>query len=275
MLTPVTVLSRGRPVVIAAADVLAELDGDGPIRSLPHLEAVVRSPEHGGDRAHAIARLRRAVDKGDVGVHTMQAVHGLVRLGAAEAAPELRALAARLTGSPAAIVRAAAFLVEYRLADLAREAAADPMLARHSPQPYLHLPRVPDGAPLLFATWRTELGRGASRLGSTAFRAFLGDVAEAAFRSLQHGADPTVLLGPDGSAFLTDTICAELGGTTDFLAARGMSWLLGALAADDDSARAAVERARARFRDPEFQADCAAILNGLPWPPPVGGAGAR
>jgi hypothetical protein len=47
-----------------------------------------------------------------------------------------------------------------------------------------------------------------------------------------------------------------------------MAWLLGALEPDDETARAAIERARDRFRDLEFQADCEAMLTGRPWPPP-------
>ncbi len=264
-LDPVTVLTRGRPVVISAADLDVELDGDGPCRSLAHQEAVVRA----SDRARAIGRLRRAVAAGDVGVQTMQAALGLVRLQAREGAGELMALGERLGGSPGAIARAAAFLVEGRAADLAQAAHEDPLLARHSPQPFLHLPTVPEGSHALFATWHDELARSASHLGVTAFRAFLGDVSEAAFRALQHGVGARELLGVEGQSFLADAICAELGGTTDFLAARGMAWLIGALAPGDDTARAAVERARDRFRDPEFQLDCEAILDGKPWPPPA------
>jgi hypothetical protein len=250
-------------VVIPADELRAELDADGPVRSLAHLEAVVRS----GDRARAVGRLRRAVVAGDVGVQTLQAVLGLVRLEAREGADDLRALAARLGGSPGAIARAAAFLVEDRAADLAQALGDDPMLARHSPQAYLPLPRVPDGASLLFTAWLGELVRSSTQLGVTAYRAFLGDVAEAAFRSLQHGIAVELLMDAHGRAFFVDSMCAELGGTTDFLAARGMAWLLGALEPDDDTARAAIERARARFRDADFQADCEAILSGKPWPP--------
>lgn len=263
---PITVTVRGQTIDVSAATLDAALDGDGPFRSLANLEAVVRAPGAGIHCARAIARLARAVRAGDVGVFTLQAVYGLLRLSAGEGAPELRSLAARLGGSPGAIALAAAFLVEDRVPELAQAAAADPLLARSSPQPYVHLPRVPADAPLLFGAWVNELRRSATTLGSTAFRAFLGDVAEAAFRALQHGAEPSALLGV-GAAFLTDAISAELGGTTDFLAARGMAWLLGALAPNDDSARAAIERAQGRFRDPEFQADCSAILAGDPWPP--------
>ena len=126
---------------------------------------------------------------------------------------------------------------------------------------------MPDGAPALFAAWIATLRREASRLGVTALRAFVGDVAEAAFRSLQHGARAETLLGDADRELLVDTLCAELPGTTDFVAARGMAWLLGALQPGDETARAAIERARDRFRDPEFQADCDAMLTGGAWPP--------
>ncbi len=263
-LEPVTVFARGRAVVVSVADLDAELDRDGPFHSLAHVEAVVRATDH----ARAVERLRRAVRAGDVGVRTMQAVYGLLRLDARASASELRVLGEHLGGSPGAIARAAAFLVEGGAAELARAAATDPLLARHSPQPYLHVPRVPEGASALFAVWLGELERGHSNTGAQAFRAFLGDVAEAAFRSLQHGAGAAALLG-ERRGFLVDALASELGGTTDFLAARGMAWLLGALDPGDDTARAAIERARDRFRDPEFQADCEAMLRGERWPPPA------
>ena len=77
-----------------------------------------------------------------------------------------------------------------------------------------------------------------------------------------------MLLGEGGRGFLLDSICAELPGTTDFLAARGMVWLAGTLEPTDDSVRSAIERARSRFRDPAFSADCEAILAMRAWPPP-------
>ena len=126
---------------------------------------------------------------------------------------------------------------------------------------------VPVDAPSLFAAWMAVLRREAPRLGVTALRAFVGDVAEAAFRSLQHGSSIEALLGDADREILVDTMCAELPGTTDFIAARAMAWLLGALQPDDETARAAIERARDRFRDPEFQADCEAMLTGGAWPP--------
>jgi hypothetical protein len=263
-LAPVTLLVRGRPLVISAEELRAELDTTGPPRSLPHLEAICRC----NDRLAAIARLRRLVQAGDPGVATMQAVLGLSRLGAAEAAEDLETLAARLGGSPGAIARAAALLVADRAGELARLVDGDRTLAHHSPQPYLHLLRVPTDAAQLFAAWVAALRRGASQLGVTAYRAFLGDVAEALFRSLQHGGAADRLLSPADRGFVVDSLCAELPGTTDFIAARGMAWLLGALEPSDETARAAIERARDRFRDAAFAADCEAMLSGLPWPPP-------
>jgi hypothetical protein len=263
-LEPVTVQVRGRAQVISVEELRAELDAvDGAPRSLAHLEAVVRC----NDRAAAVTRLRRVVRRGDAGVTTLQAVFGLVRLGAADAAGDLEALAAKLGGSPGAIARAAAMLVAGRAEALAAAVADDAVLAHASPQAFLHLPTVPTGAPALFAAWLATLRLEAPRLGVTALRAFVGDVAEAAFRSLQHGARPNDLISDGDREFLVDILCAELPGTTDFIAARGMAWLLGALQPDDETARSAIERARDRFRDAEFQADCEAMLTGAPWPP--------
>jgi len=101
----------------------------------------------------------------------------------------------------------------------------------------------------------------------SAHRTFLGDVSEAAFRALQNGAGAEALLA-GGRSSLVDLIVAELPGTTDFLAARGMVWLAGALAPEDDAVKSAIERASSRFHDESFVADCRAILEGNPWPPP-------
>lgn len=197
----------------------------------------------------------------------MQAALGRVRQSRAggEPAAELHALAARLDGLPAALARAAALLVEDRAGELARLADGDPLLARQGPIAYAQLKRVPDGAALLFAGWLGALERSTHTLGTTAFRAWLGDVAEAAFRAVQLGADADALFG-ERKSFLIDAASSELPGTTDFIAARGMVWLLGALARDDESARAAIEKARARFHDAAFIADCDAILGGGRWP---------
>ncbi len=231
--------------------------------TLQEIATIVRS----GDRADAIARLRQIVRRGDPRVTTLHAIYGLVGLEAGEAGDDLQQLGAQLGGSPGAIARAASFLVADRVAALATAVADDSVLAHASPQPYLHLRRVPTDARALFAAWLATLRREAAHLGVTALRAFVGDVAEATFRSLQHGAAAGDLLSDDDRALLVDTVCAELPGTTDFIAARGMAWLLGALEPGDETARAAIERARARFRDAQFQADCDAMLGGAPWPP--------
>lgn len=261
---PTTVKLRGRDVVVTAEALEAELERSGPIASLAHVEAVVRA----ADRARAVARLRRAVAAGEPGVQTREAAMGLVRLDAKEGAAELRGLAARLGGLAGALATAAAFLVEDRVEALAAAVAGDPLLLHASPQAWVYLPRVPAGAACLHGAWIAALAQAAPHLGSTAYRAFLGDVCEAIFRSLQRaGETPEALLDEAGRAFLVDALCAELPGTTDFLAARGMTWLAGALAPSEDAVRSAVERARARFRAEDFQADCEAILSGQPWPP--------
>src|SRR5205823_3716684 len=154
------------------------------------------------------------------------------------------ALASRIGGSPGAIARAAAFLVEERVAELAAELPNDTLLARHSPQAWVVLTRIPPSAPVIFSAWVGALQHASTGAGVTSYRAFLGDVAEAAYRTLQHGVEAETLLGEVGRSFLLDTICAELPGTTDFLAARGMAWLLGTLEPTDDTVRSAIERAR-------------------------------
>jgi len=262
-LLPVTVPLRGRPHLVSVADLRAELEADGPPRSLVLLEAVIRC----NDPVAAIARLRRLIGRGDPGGATLRAVFGLVRLDAREAAGDLLALAAHLGGSPGAIARAASFLVDDRVAELARAAAEDELRGRHSPQAYLHVSHVSRDAGALFAVWMETLRRRSPHLGVTALRAFLGDVSEAAFRALQRGAATGALLADADRALLVDTLCAELPGTTDFVAARAMAWLLGALEPGDETVRSAIERARGRFRDAEFQADCEAMLAGAPWPP--------
>jgi hypothetical protein len=199
----------------------------------------------------------------------MKAVFQLVRLDSGRGGAELRALGERLGGAPGAIARAAAFIIEDDVGGLAAQVVTDRPLARSSPQPYLHVARVLAGAPALFAAWGEVISHLSTGLGVSAFRAFLGDVAEAAFRTLQLGADPDALLGQRRGE-LVDLVSAELPGTTDFLAARGMAWLLGALAPSDDAARTALERARRRFHAPSFQADCEAMLTGKQWPPAQG-----
>ena len=271
MSSPITGPARGRPVVIGPDELEAELDARGPCRSLAHLEAIVRAPGHGVDRGRVIARLERLVDESGPGAQTLQATLGLVRLAARESAASLRALASRLPPSSGAVARAASFLVAGEARALASAIAGDPLLGRSAPLPFFALTALPDGVDTVFTAWVAELRRSATHDGSTAYRAFLGDVGEALYRALALGAGAT-FLPSEARAFLVDAASAELGGTTDFLAARGLVWLLGALASDDDTARAAIERARGRFRDAAFQTDCDTILAGEPWPPSVSSA---
>ncbi len=219
------------------------------------------------DATDAVDHLLRALPTAR-GPVRIQIVLALVRLGAKSAAPALAELAGELSGSPAALVRSAALLVDGKISELAESIRRDPAVARSSPLAYLHQSRILEDAPLLFAAWLDELGRRAPLLGVSAYRTYLGDVAECAFRTLQHGVTEEWLLGASRRATLVDALAAELGGTTDFLAARGMAWLLGILAPTEDSARAAIERARDRFRDPDFAADCEAMLTERGWPPP-------
>jgi hypothetical protein len=265
------------------AELAVELGADGVLRSVVHAQAIIRLGLDDDARLPAVyERLRRALAAGverlDVGAsrpRSMQVVFGLLRLSdrlsaaeRADAAVLTGTLAARLEGPPSFVARAAALLLANRASELAAESANDALLARHGAQAYLWLPSLPAESALLFGVWIRELERAMAHSGSTAFRAFLGDVAEAAFRALCHGAAAEQLLGEQGAAFLVDACCAELGGTTDFIAARAMTWLVGVLARDDDTAHAAIERARARFRDASFQSDCTAILaSGAPWPP--------
>jgi hypothetical protein len=253
---------NGRKVVVTADELTQALSSRAAIRDAILIEALARS-----GRPAAAARLEATVSDGSAGPATMAAVYGLVKMEAKSAAPALLGLAERLSGPPAAIARAAAYLVADRVADLSRALAGDADLARHSPQPFAQLRRVPAGSSELFAGWLQALKQSASQMGVSAHRTFIGDVAEAAFRALQNGASADALLGTE-RAYLVDLICAELPGTTDFLAARGMVWLVGALAAEDDAARTAIERARGRFHDEPFAADCHAILAGDLWPPP-------
>jgi hypothetical protein len=267
----IEVQARGRKVVISPAELERELDAAGPVRSLAHLEALLRAADREVPRARVIERLHCALPEAGVGILTIETIYALVRLSAGgaarETAADLTALGERLGGPPGAVARSAAFLVADRVDELVEAAADEPLLARQSPHPFRHLTWQPAGTPRLAALWLEDLRHSFSASGSTAFRAHLGDVGEALFRAVQHGARTEALLQPADRAFLVDTATAELGGTTDFLAARGMTWLLGILARDDDSARAAIERAQARFRDPDFQTDCERIFAGAAWPP--------
>jgi hypothetical protein len=205
------------------------------------------------------------------------ALLGLVRLDAVEATARLDALTVRLPVPLSLVARVAADTVAGRWETLARAVAADDQLAQRAPLVLSATVRPPDVlAPILTALVEA-LVRLQPTLGVTAYRAFLGDLAEAVFRALQRGGRVDRLLGAEREE-LIDRLCAELPGTPDLVAARGMAWLLGTIASpSDDAARSALERARVRFRDPAFHRDCAAMLGELPgigWPPPSPAAGA-
>ncbi len=238
------------------------LEGKGPFDRVADVRAVL----HAGQTARTIARFERSLAQAGVGAATLQTSFALLRLDARSSGPLLFSLGKRLGGSPGAIVEAAAFLLEDRVSDLVLAARCSPLLARHSAQPYCHLRRVPKQVAQLFGLWVAELERASSQVGVAALRGFLGDVSEAAFRAFQCGAAAGDLLDERAQSWLGDLLCAELPGTTDFLAARGMTWLLGALNPNDDAARAAIERARQRFFDREFQRDCEVILSTGIWP---------
>jgi hypothetical protein len=203
-----------------------------------------------------------------------------VRLSAREpfAVAALAAYAARLGGAAGAIPAAGAVLLRDGPAPLCLP-DADPLLLRQATRALCTIalpgPLVP-GLPPLFAAWLRALQQGGKTLGVQAFRAYLGDVAEALYRVVQRGRprpDPSQILTEAGRGYLVDTITYELPGTADFLAARQMVWLLPLLGLPDDAGIAAIERARDRFRNEAFHADCAVILSGGPWPPPPAGSG--
>ncbi len=244
---------------------LPDLAGSGPLRTTDAVAAIRQA----ADRRRATARLRRALAAAEPGPVTMQVVYALLQLADAESARVMGAFADRLEGPPRAIVESCALLVRGAYDELATRIDSDPLIARFSPLAFCQLPRRIAEAPPLFARWIEQLRRGASGQGASVYRAFLGDVAEAAYRQIARGADPTTLLSEEGCGFFVDSITAELPGTTDFLAARGMVWLLGVLEPTDDTARSAIERARARFRNADFHEECRRILAGEPWPPPA------
>ena len=242
-----------------------DLAGSGPIPTLEALAAI----RGASDRRRVTARLRRALTQAEPGPLTMQVVFALVHLADAQSARALLSLCERLTGPCRAIVETCALLVQQNYAALAERMKSDPLIGRFSPVAFGHDPKIPAEAANLFTLWIEQLRRGATLQGASVYRAFLGDVAEAAYRQIARGANPDRLLGEEGRGFFIDAITAELPGTTDFLAARGMAWLLGVLQSNDDTARSAIERARVRFRNADFAEDCRRILAGEPWPPPA------
>ncbi len=256
---------HGRIVEVPRAALTAELARTGPVGSLALVEAIVRE----APRADAVRRLCAALVDAEASTLTLTALLALVRLDAAEAAPQLGALT--LPSPLAESARAASLLLARSFATLAAAITSDDLLAQRAPLVLAMAPRLPIGAAPVVAALLAALARLQPTLGISAYRAFLGAVAELLFRALQRGANLDGLIGADREA-LCDRLTAELPGTPDLVAARGMAWLLGALAPGDDAARSALERARERFRDPAFQRDCDAMLaedSARAWPPSV------
>lgn len=250
-------------VEVPRAALAAELSRSGVIGSLALVEAIVRE----APRAAAAARLLSAVQAAQPSTSTLTALLGLVRLDATECAGALVALAP-LAPPLAASARVAARLLAGELDTLCAEIATDELAAQRTPLLLGAWPRAARDARPIFGALVAALDRLQPGLGVTAYRAMLGDLAEAVFRALQRGGEAEALLG-EGREPLLDRLCAELPGTPDLVAARGMAWLLGALAPADDAARSAIERARARFRDPAFHLDCDVMLGERVghWPP--------
>lgn len=251
---------HGRPVELQRAALDEELRRSGAIGSLALVEALVRHAPYDA----AVERLVRAIDP-PIGTLGLAALLALVRLDAYAALPAL-ARATSAGGPLGTTALIAGYLLDDDSAALEAAIATDVALTLRVPLVLTVLPAQLVWAPRLFAALLDALARLQPTVGITAYRALLGDVAEAAFRQLQHGASAHVLLGEARGA-LVDSLTAELGGTPELVAARGMAWLLGAIASDDDdAAKNAIERARDRFRDPGFHADCDAMLAGR-WPP--------
>jgi len=268
---------EGRTVEVPVAALEAELGRRGPIASLALIEAIALCAEgaapHRIERGAAIRRLLDGLDGAQPGTIALLTLLSLVRLDARAAAAPLAE--ARLAPPLSTIATAAAYVVDGAFDALATAIAKDDQLAQRAPLVLAAATGAPDGLAPAIAALLDALERLQPTLGVTAYRAFLGDLAEAVFRALQRGGDARRLLG-DGREALIDRLCAELPGTPDLVAARGMAWLLGAIAPGDDAAKNAIERASARFRDPAFHRDCAAMLGELPgvgWPPVVGGRG--
>jgi hypothetical protein len=269
----VAVPLHGRVVEVPVAALEGELDRSGPIASLALIEAITLCSEgklgHRIDGARATMRLGAALEGAQPGPVALLTILSLVRLDDAKAAPALQRAAETLASPLSTTARIAALLLTRQIDELVSAIGDDAELAQRTPLVLTQRPPEPRSLARLTAALLAALARAQPTLGVTAYRAFLGDLAEAAFRALQGGADATELLG-DGREALVDRLCGELPGTPDLVAARGMAWLLGAIAPGDDAARDAIERARARFRDPDFHRDCAAMLGELPdtaWPP--------
>lgn len=267
-------LVHGHPYGVSRAALQAELRRQGPPPRLPLLEAVIRY----APRQQAIARLSNmlAAPVPPGGEHlVLHAVLGLLWLMPQEpsAHQALRDHATRLGGAAGASIEAGVILLSEGPDALAMR--ADPLLLRQSPRAVCALSQpgaLPPGLRTLVSAWMNALARAWRTQGAQAFRAHLGDVAEAIYRVVQRSAPPCCLhdlVSDEHQAQLLDLLAAELPGTADFLAARAMVWLIGLYGPPDDASAAAIERARDRFANEAFHADCALILSGGPWPPPA------
>ncbi len=255
----------GRIVEVPRARLSSELARRGPIASLALVEAIIRA----APRDAAISRLRLALDGAGTGTNTLAMLLGFLRLSAREAIPALQRATASLPVPLSLTARVVELLLAGEVEVLCALAESDDHVAQRTPLVLTELPAWSPATDPLATALLAALARLQPALGITAYRAMLGDLAEAFFRALQRGADPASLVGPHREELL-DRLCAELPGTPDLVAARGMAWLLGAIAPQEDAIRSAIERARARFRDPAFYRDCGVMLGEAPsrrWPP--------
>lgn len=290
------VMVHGHVHEVSAGLLRAELLRDGPPPKLALIEAVIRH----APRGEALARLAGMLDATAVAAGPMTGIaHGPslehaamhAALGALGLSPDpgvpreaaaldaLQRFGARVGGAAGATVRAGVILLREGPSGLARRGGAagedDLLLLRQSPRAVCAIthpgPLVPHLRPLC-AAWMVALEQAGKTMGAHGFRALLGDVSEALYRVLLRArprCGPQDLLSESERSMLLDLVAVELPSTADFLAARAMAWALGALGPlpPDDAGAAAIERARDRFANESFHADCAAILSGGPWPP--------
>ncbi len=274
----VQVQVHGHPHDVPLSLVAAEVQRRGPLPRLPLLEAIIQH----GERGATLVRLSNMLEVADPqparpgSEHAaMHAALGLLRLSTREpfALLALSGYAGRLGGPAGAILASGVILLRDGPAPLCLP-EADPLLVRQSTRALATIGRPADLVPgllPLFSRFIETLQQAGKTLGVQAFRAYLGDVAEALYRLVQRCDPPpdiAVMLSETDRGYLADTLTFELPGTADFLAARQMVWLLPLLGLPDDAGTAAVERARDRFRNEAFHADCAIILAGGTWPPP-------
>lgn len=283
----IVVRVHGQRKQVSALLLKRELLRSGPPPTLVLIEAILQHAERGA----AIARLRDMLKHipeplPAEGHHVVvRAAQGLMQLGAADedSLAVLRALAQRLGGDAGAAVEAGVVLLSAGPAGLVgasgrplRQAARALCVLLLLPDPAGPRPATGPATPVvldllglsgLTAAWLQDMRRQHKALGVHALRGYLGDVAEALYRLARRGIGPRQLLSEADCGYLMDLTTGELPGTSEFLAARPMVWLLPLLGALDDAGVAAIERARDRFANEEFHADCAQILAGQPWPP--------